>query len=45
MKVLSEKRIHKQVKVYDPYTEFSEVCPETAILLLSGGTALNEIIR
>ena len=45
MKVLFEKRIHNQVKVYDPYAEFAEVCPEPAILLLSGGTTLNEIIR
>ena len=45
MKVLFEKIIHKQVKVYDPYAEFSEVCPEPAVLLLSGGTALNYTIR
>ena len=34
MKVLFEKRSRKQVKVYDPYAEFSEVCPEPATLLL-----------
>ena len=46
MKVLFEKIIRKQVKVYDPYGEFDEVSPEPVILLLfSGGTALNEIIR
>ena len=45
MKVIFEKRIHKQVKVYDPYSEFDEICPDTAILLLSVGTALNKIIK
>ena len=45
MKVLFEKRSRKKVKVYDTYDEFPEVCPELAILLLSGGTYLNEIIR
>ena len=45
MKVLFEKRSNKQVKVYDPYADFSEVYPEPDILLLSDGTALNEIIR
>ena len=44
-KDLFDKIIPKQVKVYDPYNEFSEVCPDPAILLLSGGTSLNEIIR
>ena len=44
MKVIFEKRIRKQVKVYYPYYEFDEVCPETAILFLSSGTDLNEII-
>ena len=38
MKVLFDKRIRKQVKVYYPYAEFSEVCTEPAILFLSGGT-------
>ena len=41
MKVIFEKIIRKQVKVYYPYAEFDEVCPEPATLLLSGGTALN----
>ena len=45
MKVISEKRIPKQEKVYDTYDEFSEVFTERAILLLSDGTDLNEIIR
>ena len=45
MKVLFDKRSRKQVNVYDPYVEFSDVCPETTILLLLGGTPLNEIIR
>ena len=45
MKVIFEKRSHKQVKVYDPYDEFAEICPDLAILLLSDSTALNEIIR
>ena len=45
MKVLFDKISNKQVKVYDPYAEFAEVCPDPNILLLSGGTALNEIIR
>ena len=45
MKVLFDKRSHKQVKVYDIYANFSEVCTEPAILLLSCGTSLNEIIR
>ena len=45
IKILFEKIIHKQVKVYDPYAEFSEVFPEPSILLLSGGTASNEIMR
>ena len=31
IKVLFGKIIRKQVKVYDPYTEFSEVCTEPAI--------------
>ena len=41
MKAFFEKIIHKKVKVFDPYAEFDEVCPEPATLLLSGGTALN----
>ena len=41
IKVLFEKRSRKQVKVYDPYADFSEVCPEPSIFLLPGGTALN----
>ena len=45
MKVLFDKIRRNQVKFYDPYAEFSEVFPEPVILLLSGGTALNEIIR
>ena len=45
MKLLFEKRIRKQLNVYDLYAEFSEVCPDLAILLLSGGTDLNDIIR
>ena len=45
MKVIFEKRSCKQVKVYDTYADFSEVCPEPAILLLPGGTALNEILK
>ena len=45
MKVLFEKISRNQVKVYSPYAEFSELYPEPAILLLSSGTALNEIIR
>ena len=45
MKVLFEKISHKQVKFYDSYYEFDEVCTETAILLLSCGTDLNKIIR
>ena len=44
-KVLFEKRSRKQVMVYDPYTDFFKVCPEPAILSLSGGTALNYNIR
>ena len=45
MKVVFDNRSHKQVKVYDPYYDFSEVFPDPDLLLLSGGTALNEIIR
>ena len=45
MKVLFDKRIRKQVKVYYPYAEFAEVCTEPAILFLLGGTALNDISR
>ena len=46
MKVLFEKISRKEVKVYDTYDEFYEVSPEPVILLLlSGGTNLNEIIR
>ena len=45
MKILFEKIIHKQLEVYDKYAEFYEVCPEPNILLLSGGKALNDIIR
>ena len=45
IKVLFDKIIRKQLQVYDPYDEFSEVFPEPVILLLSGGTYLNEIIR
>ena len=45
MNVLFEKIICKQLKVYDPYAEFSEVFLEPTILLLSGGTDLNKIIR
>ena len=45
MKLLFEKIIHKQLEVYDKYAEFYEVCPEPNILLLSGGKALNDIIR
>ena len=45
MEVLFEKISHNQVKVYDPYADFAEVCTDPDILLLSGGTALNEIIR
>ena len=45
MKVLFEKIIRKKLRVYDPYSGFAEVYPEPAILLLSGGAALNEIIR
>ena len=45
MKFLSEKIILKQVKVYDSHAGFAEVYTEPAILLLSGGTDLNEIIR
>ena len=43
--VLFEKISLKQVKVYDPYNYFTEVCPEPDILLLSGGIDLNDIIR
>ena len=43
--VLFETRIHKQVKVYDPYAEFSEAYIEPGVLLFSGGTSLNGIIR
>ena len=45
MKFFLEKRSRNQVKIYDPYDEFAEVFPELAVLLLSVGTALNEIIR
>ena len=45
MKVLYEKISRKQVNFYDKYADFAEVCPEPGILLLSGGTSLNEIIR
>ena len=45
MKVIFENISHKQVKLHDPYAEFSQVCPESAILLLSCGNSLNEIIR
>ena len=44
-KAFFEKIIHKKVKVYDQYAEFSEVYPEPAILLLLDGTSLNEIMR
>ena len=45
IKVIFEKISRKQVKLYDPYADFSEVCPYPAIFLFSGGTTLNEIIR
>ena len=45
IKVIFEKRSRKQVKVYDPYDEFAEVCPYPATLLLSSGTYLNTNIR
>ena len=45
MKVIFENRSRNQVKVYYPYTDFDEVFPEPVILLFSGGTDLNGIIR
>ena len=45
MTLILDKRSRKQVNVSDPFVEFSEVCPETTILLSLGGTSLNEIIR
>ena len=45
MEVLFEKISHNQVNFYYPYDQFSEVYPEPDMLLLSGGTDLNEIIR
>ena len=45
MKVPFDKRSHKQVKFYDPYTELADVCTDFDILLLSDETTLNEIIR